>query len=459
MSFAITSVELYTYRVPLTSRFVWAFGTVKSVTHIITILHGEQNGIAITGVGESAPRGVLTGDYWNEVERVMSFAAERLKIVKLPSDPGAAVASITGFMDSLAQAIRASSSAVGKLKLFRGALSGIEMALLDLVGRTHGLTVAELLGAKRSEIRVTHETLDDTPIADRLKAHAGRFPICRLKGSGGGAENVSRLTSIAEIYRQFGLSKPLWIDLNGAFAGDAAREFIDRVATLSREGRLPKQLIIEQPVPRSDLQALVALQRQADELASAYDGEIIIMADEAVWDRADLEALHKAGGCRALNIKIQKAGGLIEALRTAELSSSQDPERRISIGGFPGTSDVTAWADINLGRTLPRLDYFGKAPSSRRVEHRIATPSCQFADDASNLLTEQVGPGLGVEIDPDAIRPLVLGYYRVPKDSRAAQVLPALPPDKVAPQNKISRNQPCPCGSGRRYKHCHGQYV
>jgi preprotein translocase subunit SecA len=24
---------------------------------------------------------------------------------------------------------------------------------------------------------------------------------------------------------------------------------------------------------------------------------------------------------------------------------------------------------------------------------------------------------------------------------------------------KVSRNDPCPCGSGKRYKHCHGTFV
>ncbi len=28
-------------------------------------------------------------------------------------------------------------------------------------------------------------------------------------------------------------------------------------------------------------------------------------------------------------------------------------------------------------------------------------------------------------------------------------------PVKVAP--KIGRNEPCPCGSGKKYKHCHGK--
>ena len=24
---------------------------------------------------------------------------------------------------------------------------------------------------------------------------------------------------------------------------------------------------------------------------------------------------------------------------------------------------------------------------------------------------------------------------------------------------KIGRNEPCPCGSGKKYKHCHGKYA
>jgi len=34
---------------------------------------------------------------------------------------------------------------------------------------------------------------------------------------------------------------------------------------------------------------------------------------------------------------------------------------------------------------------------------------------------------------------------------------PAFPPQaNVEDESKITRNAPCPCGSGRKYKHCHG---
>jgi len=34
------------------------------------------------------------------------------------------------------------------------------------------------------------------------------------------------------------------------------------------------------------------------------------------------------------------------------------------------------------------------------------------------------------------------------------------PPPEAAPfvrgDRKVGRNEPCPCGSGKKYKHCHG---
>ena len=32
-------------------------------------------------------------------------------------------------------------------------------------------------------------------------------------------------------------------------------------------------------------------------------------------------------------------------------------------------------------------------------------------------------------------------------------------PDDPATWGRVGRNEPCPCGSGKKYKHCHGQYA
>ena len=38
----------------------------------------------------------------------------------------------------------------------------------------------------------------------------------------------------------------------------------------------------------------------------------------------------------------------------------------------------------------------------------------------------------------------------------AAETLVHEPAEQQAAYGKVGRNQPCPCGSGKKYKHCHG---
>ena len=36
---------------------------------------------------------------------------------------------------------------------------------------------------------------------------------------------------------------------------------------------------------------------------------------------------------------------------------------------------------------------------------------------------------------------------------------PARDPNDPATWGKVARNEACPCGSGKKYKHCHGQFA
>jgi preprotein translocase subunit SecA len=45
------------------------------------------------------------------------------------------------------------------------------------------------------------------------------------------------------------------------------------------------------------------------------------------------------------------------------------------------------------------------------------------------------------------------------KTARARKAAPsALNPADPSTWGKVQRNAPCPCGSGKKYKHCHGAY-
>ena len=45
-------------------------------------------------------------------------------------------------------------------------------------------------------------------------------------------------------------------------------------------------------------------------------------------------------------------------------------------------------------------------------------------------------------------------HWRAMRGPAGASLTAAMPPVRTAP--KPGRNEPCPCGSGRKYKHCHG---
>jgi len=79
---------------------------------------------------------------------------------------------------------------------------------------------------------------------------------------------------------------------------------------------------------------------------------------------------------------------------------------------------------------------------ARRLQLQHAAPQSVMASDA-----ESVGPEAAASAGPLAGGPFAAG--------------PVAGPESAAPivreGRKVGRNEPCPCGSGKKYKHCHGQ--
>jgi len=68
----------------------------------------------------------------------------------------------------------------------------------------------------------------------------------------------------------------------------------------------------------------------------------------------------------------------------------------------------------------------------------------------------EVQPLLGAGAEPELPPPAP-----PPADLNAVEsARPGLPSELVAPfvrsDRKVGRNEPCPCGSGKKFKHCHG---
>jgi preprotein translocase subunit SecA len=57
------------------------------------------------------------------------------------------------------------------------------------------------------------------------------------------------------------------------------------------------------------------------------------------------------------------------------------------------------------------------------------------------------------ELAPAPLAPMLVGNG----NGNAAQA--ERNPNDPSSWGKVGRNEPCPCGSGKKYKHCHGRFA
>ena len=88
------------------------------------------------------------------------------------------------------------------------------------------------------------------------------------------------------------------------------------------------------------------------------------------------------------------------------------------------------------------------------AQKAAAVPAGAVAGDDGHAAALPAGPG-SRRAFPGAMpgRPVRRG----PGISTAAARVPTLPAGSSTTRAEVGRNDPCPCGSGKKYKKCHGQ--
>jgi L-Ala-D/L-Glu epimerase len=173
------------------------------------------------------------------------------------------------------------------------ARNALDCAFWDLEAKAAGRPVHALAGLPAPEPRVTAYTISlgapDTMAAAAAKAadHA------LLKVKLGGDEDSVRIAAV----RRAAPGAELIVDANEGWTPD---NLAANLAACAQAG----VTLVEQPLPATDDDALAGIARP-----------IPVCADESVHDRASLAALR--GKYDAVNIKLDKAGGLTEALAMA----------------------------------------------------------------------------------------------------------------------------------------------
>ena len=98
-----------------------------------------------------------------------------------------------------------------------------------------------------------------------------------------------------------------------------------------------------------------------------------------------------------------------------------------------------------------------------KSELRFAPPPVETLPELPDFLTGHIDPLTGLDNSNDgdgsADRPALFGSLAGSPRAAFSPGGAATMADNPYAGMEISRNAPCPCGSGNKYKHCHGAAV
>jgi O-succinylbenzoate synthase len=254
----------------------------------------------------------------------------------------------------------------------------IETAAWELLARHRNLPLGELFGLPRKSVESglavgLYPTLQE--LRDALERYEPkRYRRLKIKIKRG--QDIELVRAVRDWFGDI----PLFVDANA----DYTSAEMETLRELDRFGLM----MIEQPFARADLASSARLQSQ---IATP------ICFDEGIESAADVHAAAKADACRIVNIKLQRVGGFLEALRITEACAHY----RIPawMGTMPELGIGSAQALVLA--THPGCCYpTDVEPSARWYTGDILQPELHMRE---SLLEIPEGAGLGFEVNEAAI--------------------------------------------------------
>jgi L-alanine-DL-glutamate epimerase-like enolase superfamily enzyme len=231
---------------------------------------------------------------------------------------GETLESVTAEIEALSG--RVTREALNDLLPAGAARNAVDCALWDLEAKKAGKRVWELAGLPQPGPEITAYTLSlDTPEAMRAQAAKNAFrPLLKIKL--GTPDDMARLEAV----RAGAPKSTIIVDAN---EGWTAEVYADLAPHLVRLG----VALVEQPLPAGEDEALIGMERP-----------VPVCADESAHDRASLPALK--GKYDVVNIKLDKTGGLTEALALKQAALAQGYD--VMVGCMVGSSLAMAPATL-----------------------------------------------------------------------------------------------------------------
>ncbi|MCX6572419.1 MAG: dipeptide epimerase, partial [Candidatus Aminicenantes bacterium] len=358
----ITDVEIFLFDIPLTSPFRIAIGEMTAANDLLVRVHTDQG---VTGLGEACPFPPITG----ETQATNAAAAKAIRDMIIGKDPLA----IDDLVRLIGPIVHSNPSAV----------AAFDMAFFDILGKVAGLPLFRLLGGTKSVFETDITTSLDTleKMTSEAKGYADKgYKTLKVKVGLDPDEDYAR---IAAIRAAVGPQVAIRIDANQGWTVPQAIYGLRKMAPLNIQ-------FCEQPVLASDTAGLSAVRAQSP---------ISIMADEALFGPADAVKLIRAGACDSFNIKVMKAGGLLNSIRIAHIADAAN--MRCMVGCMLETR-LALTAAAHVVASQANIVYADLDGNSEHVED----PIVDGMTVKSGTLTLPEKPGLGCDVDPAFVKKL-----------------------------------------------------
>lgn len=265
------------------------------------------------------------------------------------------------------------------------AISGIDIAVWDLLGRAEGQPVSELLGGARRDRVPGYASTLFRPSAEemRIAAHAyldRGFRAIKFGWASWGRDVEHDRGLLAAARDEVGPDVALMVD--GYIDGDlgAVVEHLRAIEDLAPAW-------VEEPLPADRPRELAALGR-----ASALP----IASGEQLAGEGEFAELLAEDGVAVVQPDVSRCGGFTAVRRIAALAA----ERGCRVVPHAWTSPLLTAASLHVDAWLPDAAYVECNASTAPVVRAIAPGAPELVDGCLEVPT---GPGLGVEVDPAAI--------------------------------------------------------
>ena len=379
----IARIDAYPVKLPFKEPFVIANAAFSDLYYVIVRLTTD---CGIVGWGEAIPAWEVTGEtQLGVIDAIHHFCEPRKTGVDLIGDEISSLEQVKALIGKLnppdaPQVVWGAPSAK----------SAIEEAVLDAYGKRVSKPVYELFGGSKMSIPVAHVVgihgVEET-VGRVERAIASGAETIKLKvgtpdvgGLSGFDRDIEVIRQAGELVRRAKPSIRLVADANQGFVTP------ERTVEIARqiEGCLDW---LEQPILAGDRAGFREIRKGCG---------IPLMADESVHDIHDAQLLMAWGAIDYLNLKLMKTGGLVEALRIAELAEDH---------GVP--CQMGSMLENQIGCAICAHAFC----CHRNI---VTTELCSLGmlrewvgsgiEVGEHHLELSDGPGIGIEVDEEEIR-------------------------------------------------------